>query len=132
MIKTLLALIFVFTCSTATAGPLAIQFTCTNTGTNAFEPIKLSMNDTEAYFLTVNSGVYGVATSSYPNTATTKFGFRAYSSPTSKTCNVVGMQKTILQVNGQSVQVFTPVIDYSRTLLLGTKGYKTYSTTIAP
>lgn len=59
-------------------------------------------------------------------TTTTKVGFAAISSSSSKTCNVMGMKKWPL--NTTVPQVFTPDTDLSRSYLLGTKGYANYST----
>jgi|SRR6185369_4833330 len=59
-------------------------------------------------------------------TTTAKVGFKAYSSNSSVTCTVFGMKK--FTSISMPAQVFTPDADLSRNLVLGTKGFKNYST----
>jgi len=61
----------------------------------------------------------------------TKVGFRAFSSATSKTCTVFGMSDA-LKKDGYlktPIQGFSPDSAYSRSYVLGTKGFGNYSTT---
>lgn len=61
--------------------------------------------------------------------STTKVGFRAYSSATSKTCAVFGMERLLTKdLNQNTIQGFAPDAAYSRTITLGTKGFGNYST----
>lgn len=58
-----------------------------------------------------------------------KIGFRAYSSATQTECGVFGSTGTLSRDdNGVAIQTLTPAAGNSRTLLLGTKGFKNYST----
>lgn len=73
--------------------------------------------------LMMSGSVYGADMS--------KLGFRAYSSASSKTCMVFGMGDR-LRSDGYykaAIQGFSPDTTYSRSYLLGTKGFGNYSTT---
>lgn len=64
--------------------------------------------------------------------STTKVGFLAYSTASSKSCGVKGMKRLVFTaVNGvQPYQGFAPDSDFDRTVTLGTKGFGNYSTTL--
>lgn len=42
----------------STTGKSAFAFTCVATGTTTAVPVKMSMDDVETYYLTVDSGIY--------------------------------------------------------------------------
>lgn len=76
--------------------------------------------------LLVTAGILAAATSD-PE----KIGFRAYSSATSVTCQVFGQPRYLARdSNNQVIQEFAPTSAYSRTYLLGTKGFGNYSTIV--
>ncbi len=54
----------------------------------------------------------------------TRFGFKAYSTSTSKTCSIFGMKHNL----SGNFQGFAPLASLSRSYVLGTKGYANYST----